>query len=52
MDAALGSLKETAKDPSKNAMPDIIRAVESYATIGEIRQTLISVFGEYQGQFL
>jgi methylmalonyl-CoA mutase N-terminal domain/subunit len=32
----------------KNLMPAIISAVESYATVGEISDTLRSVFGEYQ----
>jgi len=29
-------------------MPQVIAAVESYATVGEISDTLRRVFGEYQ----
>jgi len=31
-----------------NLMPSVIDAVKSYATVGEITQTLIDVYGEYQ----
>jgi methylmalonyl-CoA mutase N-terminal domain/subunit len=30
-------------------MPFILRAVEAYATVGEISDALRAVFGEYQG---
>jgi methylmalonyl-CoA mutase N-terminal domain/subunit len=33
---------------SKNLLPAILAAVESYATVGEISDTLRRVFGEYQ----
>ena len=39
-------LKQHAKG-TENLMPDIIRAVEAYATLGEIANTLREVFGEY-----
>jgi methylmalonyl-CoA mutase, N-terminal domain len=32
-----------------NLMPSIIKAVEAYATLGEVSDTLRSVFGEYKG---
>ena len=44
----LNLLKEAAKG-DKNLMPFIISAVEEYATMGEIADTLREVFGEYQG---
>lgn len=43
---ALSDLKVAAQG-SENIMPLMIIAVESYATIGEISDTLRSVFGEY-----
>lgn len=43
---ALAILKEHAQG-TENLMPDIIRAVEAYATLGEIADTLREVFGEY-----
>lgn len=43
---ALAELKEAARG-SKNLMPFIIRAVEIYATLGEISDALRVVFGEY-----
>lgn len=44
----LNALSEAAKG-SDNLMPYIIRCVESYATLGEIADTLRDVFGEYKG---
>ncbi len=44
---ALASLKKAAQDGS-NLMPYIIEAAKSYATIGEICNTLKEVFGEWQ----
>jgi methylmalonyl-CoA mutase N-terminal domain/subunit len=32
-----------------NLMPLVIEAVEQYATLGEISDTLRSIYGEYQG---
>lgn len=45
--AHLKSLEQAAKDGS-NVMPHILNAVESYATLGEIADTMRGVFGEYQ----
>ena len=42
----LAELK-TAAQGTQNLMPLILAAVESYATLGEIADTLRSVFGEY-----
>lgn len=44
---ALASLESSAKDGS-NLMPHILRAVESYCTLGEIADTMRKVFGEYK----
>lgn len=43
---ALGALK-VASQTSDNLMPHIIQAVECYATLGEISDTLRAEFGEY-----
>jgi len=43
---SLANLKETAAGDG-NLMPLIIRAVITHATLGEISDTLRSVFGEY-----
>ncbi len=45
---ALAALDQSARDGS-NLMPHILTAVESYATLGEIADTLRKVFGEYKG---
>ncbi len=47
VDRALVVLKETAAS-ERNLMPSIIDAVKVYATLGEICDTLRSVFGEYE----
>ena len=49
--AAVESLAqiEQAARTDENLMPHIIRAVESYATLGEISDRLRAVFGEYSG---
>ena len=44
--ACLAHLKKTAEGPD-NLMPPILEAVRAYATLGEICDTLRSVFGEY-----
>lgn len=44
--ALLAELKEAARG-TQNLMPFILRAVKSYATLGEISNTLRDVFGEY-----
>jgi methylmalonyl-CoA mutase N-terminal domain/subunit len=38
---------ERAARSGENLMPEIIRAVEAYATLGEISDRLRAVFGEY-----
>jgi methylmalonyl-CoA mutase N-terminal domain/subunit len=43
---ALQKLSDAAKGPA-NLMPYILAAVESYATLGEVANTLRAVFGEY-----
>jgi methylmalonyl-CoA mutase N-terminal domain/subunit len=44
------ALKELARraSTSENLLPAILSAVESYATVGEISDTLRGIFGEYQ----
>jgi methylmalonyl-CoA mutase N-terminal domain/subunit len=39
---------EQAAQSGKNLLPRIIRAVESYCTVGEISDALRRVFGEHQ----
>jgi methylmalonyl-CoA mutase N-terminal domain/subunit len=46
VDRCLTELKKTAEGPG-NLMPPILEAVRVYATLGEICDTLRSVFGEY-----
>ncbi|NOQ98098.1 MAG: methylmalonyl-CoA mutase [Calditrichae bacterium] len=43
---SLQKLKDSAEGPD-NLIPLIINCIESYATVGEISNTLRSVFGEY-----
>jgi methylmalonyl-CoA mutase N-terminal domain/subunit len=45
--AALGKVEEAARSGA-NLMPCILRAVEAYATVGEISDTMRRVFGEYK----
>jgi|SRR5215469_1998035 len=45
--AALSEIDRRARS-SENLMPAILAAVESYATVGEISDTLRHAFGEYQ----
>ncbi|HMD98761.1 MAG TPA: methylmalonyl-CoA mutase family protein [Terriglobia bacterium] len=45
--AALDEVEATARS-DRNLMPAILAAVKSYATVGEISDTLRKVFGEYQ----
>ena len=47
--AALGALEEAARG-SANLMPRILAAVESFATLGEISDTLRRVFGEQRDE--
>jgi len=46
VDEALDELQQAAGS-DQNMMTPIIRAVEAYATLGEISDRLRSVFGEY-----
>jgi len=45
--AALKRVEDTARSGG-NLMPQILHAVESYATVGEIANVLRTVFGEYR----
>ena len=45
--AGLKAVEDAGRD-GKNLMPAIIQAVESYATVGEISDTMRKVFGEYK----
>ena len=45
--AALASIDAAAREPQAALMPLIVEAVEAYATLGEICDTLRGVFGEY-----
>ncbi|MFH1137491.1 MAG: methylmalonyl-CoA mutase family protein [Pseudomonadota bacterium] len=47
VDKSLAELTATAKG-TNNLMPPIIEAVKAYATLGEICDSLRSVFGEYE----
>ena len=44
---ALSAIRQSATD-GENLMPRILAAVESYATLGEISDTLRNVWGEYE----
>ena len=44
---ALGALDRSARS-SENLLPSILAAVEAFATVGEISDTLRRVYGEYQ----
>jgi methylmalonyl-CoA mutase N-terminal domain/subunit len=43
----LNQISEAAKDGT-NLMPLLVDAVENYATLGEIADTLRNVFGEHK----
>ena len=45
--AALGAVRSAAADSTINLMPVLIDAVRSYATLGEIMNTMAEVFGRY-----
>ncbi|MGC6413247.1 MAG: acyl-CoA mutase large subunit family protein [Bacteroidia bacterium] len=49
VEESLNNLKRAAQS-DKNLMPFILNCVESYATLGEIANSLREVFGEYQNQ--
>jgi len=46
-DSAISSLRNAATG-TENLLPHILNCVEAYATVGEISNTLRSVWGEYQ----
>jgi methylmalonyl-CoA mutase N-terminal domain/subunit len=48
VDAALTKIKAAAEDPDASLMPLFVEAVDAYATLGEICNTLRGVFGEYR----
>ena len=48
VEKALSNLAECARNKS-NLMPEILTAVKTYATLGEICQVLRDEFGEYRG---
>jgi len=45
--AALDALACAAADPTTNLVPPVMEAVRAYATLGEIMDTLASVFGRH-----
>jgi methylmalonyl-CoA mutase N-terminal domain/subunit len=45
--AALRRVEDAARG-GENLMPQILNAVESYATVGEIANVMRTVFGEYR----
>src|ERR671921_142860 len=45
---AVTALERAAENPDENLMPHIIKAVKSYATLGEISSTLGQIFGRYE----
>jgi methylmalonyl-CoA mutase N-terminal domain/subunit len=47
VDRALHTLAQTAADPDANIMPSLIDAVNTYATLGEVMNSLAEVFGRY-----
>ncbi|MDE3078181.1 MAG: methylmalonyl-CoA mutase, partial [Chloroflexota bacterium] len=48
VESSLKRLKDDAEHPERNICPATIEAVSAYATVGEICDTLRSVFGEYR----
>lgn len=46
--AALTDLKAACQDENENLMPHILKAVHTYATLGEICGVMREVFGEYE----
>ena len=51
VDSTLRQLK-TCAESDRNLIPAIIKAVGSYATVGEICDAMRSVFGEYHDKFI
>ena len=50
VDHSLSALKRAAENHDENLMPHIINAVKSYATLGEISDTLEQIFGRYESK--
>jgi methylmalonyl-CoA mutase N-terminal domain/subunit len=48
VDAAISALQTSAEDPNQNLMPQIINAVQSNVTLGEISAVFREVFGVYE----
>jgi methylmalonyl-CoA mutase N-terminal domain/subunit len=48
VDHAISALTRAAENHDENLMPHIINAVKSYATLGEISNTLGQIFGRYE----
>lgn len=46
--ATLARLKEAAMDESANIIPPLVESAKTYATVGEICETLKEVFGSYE----
>ena len=46
MESALGRLTDDARQ-DVNVMPAIMVAVKAYATVGEMTEALVSVYGRY-----
>jgi len=47
VEQCLGRVRDTARG-SDNLMPSIVEAVREYALLGEVRDALVDVFGEYE----
>ncbi|MFN8441063.1 MAG: methylmalonyl-CoA mutase family protein [Caldilineaceae bacterium] len=47
VDAALQRIDQASRTPDAPIMPHLVEAVEAYATLGEICDTMRKVFGEY-----
>ncbi|MFV1990337.1 MAG: methylmalonyl-CoA mutase family protein, partial [Acidimicrobiales bacterium] len=47
VERALASLKTAAADPTQNLMPHLVDTVKTYATLGEISNTMATVLGRY-----
>ena len=45
---ALSALQDAAEKPNENLMPHIIYAIKNNATLGEISNTFVQVFGRYE----
>jgi methylmalonyl-CoA mutase N-terminal domain/subunit len=48
VDDALHKLQVACEKPDENLMPFLIAAAHSYATLGEIREAMVKVYGEYR----